>query len=173
MKKLLLIFALIFVLLLVAIGAWILKGKQTSTQTAATSTPPVTFPTATGGDGQVAPVGAIQARSFLDDADVAQDPDNPGYYYLGYRTFGAQGVQNPPYLILFIKDTGLFQISLLQEPIGDARKAAEMYLQQKIGLTDDQMCSLDYFVSVPDSVNSRFASMNLGFSFCPGAVKLP
>lgn len=121
--------------------------------------------------------GAIQKIDFLSDPTTIKDPINPGYYYLGYHV--NEGIpdptatENPPYIIMYISATNYFNIGLFQEPIGPIRAAAEQYLLTRLGISQAEMCQLDYMVSVPDRVNSQFAGKNLGFSFCPGAVLLP
>lgn len=111
----------------------------------------------------------VATRNFLDDPSVTEDSVNPGYYYLGNQPQGT----STPYLIEYIKETDYFNIELLEEPIGETRKSAEDDLRSRLGLSDSELCALDYVVSTPTSVNSTYASINLGFSFCSGAVTLP
>ncbi len=66
-----------------------------------------------------------------------------------------------------------FTIELEKEPIGQARLDAEQFLSAALGLSEQQMCSLNYYVGVTIYVNSQFTGKNLGFSFCPGATALP
>jgi hypothetical protein len=114
-------------------------------------------------------VVGVRVRDFLRDEDTYEDPVNPGYYYLRYPPQG----NNPPYHIVYIAQTSYFNVVLYEEPIGDSRRAAEEYLRGKLGLKQTEMCGLNYTVGTPNSVNSAYASMNLGFSFCTGAVRLP
>ena len=121
--------------------------------------------------------GTIQTINFIADPATAKDPINAGYYYLGYHMNEGfpdpTASDNPPYVISYIDSTQYFNIALLQEPIGSVREEAQQYLMQHLGISQDQMCRLNYMVSVPDRVNSQFSSKNLGFSFCPGATVLP
>jgi hypothetical protein len=121
--------------------------------------------------------GVIQTSNFISDPATAKDPVNTGYYYLGYHVNegapDATATSTPPYIIEYIAPTEYFNIALLQEPIGSVRGEAEQYLMAHLGISESQMCQLNYMVSVPDSVNDYYASQNLGFSFCPGAVTLP
>jgi len=120
--------------------------------------------------------GTIQASNFINDPVTVEDPNNQGYYYLGYHMSGATGTTatgTPPYLIEYINATQYFNIALLQEPIGPVREDMQQYLMVHLGITQNQMCKLNYMVSVPDRVNSNFSGKNLGFSFCPGATVLP
>jgi len=153
------------VILIVLVLVFVLLRKP------ATTTPqqnPVTFP----GSGTTTTSTTNGTASFLQGADVKEDQANHGYFYLGNQPSSDQTV-NPPYLIEYIAATHYFTISISQEPIGQYRREAERYLQQKLGATQDQMCSLNYTIGVPDWVNSQYSDMNLGFSFCPGAVQLP
>ncbi|MHB8860130.1 MAG: hypothetical protein ACYC48_00120 [Minisyncoccota bacterium] len=121
--------------------------------------------------------GAIQTLNFISNPTTVKDPINPGFYYLGYHQY--EGVPDPtvttdpPYVVAYESDTQFFNIALLQEPIGPVRGEMEQYLMTQLGITQAQMCQLNYMVSVPYRVNSQFSGMNLGFSFCPGAVVLP
>ncbi len=140
--------------------------------TAASVPQPNSLATGSGGTSST-----VQTNNFITDPTTVKDPINTGYYYLGYHV--SEGVPdptataNPPYIITYISTTHYFNIALLQEPIGSVRLQAEQYLMNRLGITQAQMCQLDYMVSVPDRVNSQFSGLNLGFSFCPGATVLP
>jgi len=120
---------------------------------------------------------SVKIKNFINDSTTTKDPINSGYYYLGYHIY--EGVSdstvtdNPPYIITYISATQYFNIALLQEPIGTTRLASEQFLISNLGISQDQMCLLKYMISVPNRVNSQYAGKNLGFSFCPGATKLP
>lgn len=188
MKKTILIVSLAFVLV-IGVGALIvwLFGR-TAPATTSPSTGSVTLPNAgpsaqqSGTSTDLITINgtagnSIRTKDFLADPAAGEYP-NTGYYYLGYHT-ATEGTSdptatsNPPYLIEYIATTQYFTIELLQEPIGSVRAAAEQYLMAHLGITQNQMCRLNYMVSVPDRVNSQLASRNLGFSFCPGATALP
>lgn len=119
----------------------------------------------------------IQVTNFLKDPATFKDPINPGIYYLGYHVYegvlDATATDNPPYIIEYISATQYFNIVLLQEPIGSVRAAAEQYLIAQLGITQAQMCQLNYTLGTPNRVNSQYAGTDLGFSFCPGATVLP
>ena len=141
----------------------------------------------------------MTTRNFLDMTTTIKDLANQGYYSLSGPTnpapiasstsatssetgassaASAQATSSASfggkqYLITYVGDSGYFIVSLLQEPIGAARKAAEADLMNQLGVSQDAMCNLNYMVAVPWSVNQVYSGMNLGFSFCPGAVVLP
>jgi len=121
--------------------------------------------------------GTMQVSDFINNSATVKDPINSDYYYLGYHMY--EGVpdstvtDNPPYIIEYISSTQYFNIALLQEPIGTAREEAQQYLMTRLGVAQNQMCQLNYMVSVPWRVNAQYTGRNLGFSFCPGATVLP
>lgn len=116
--------------------------------------------------------GTLRVKDFKQDPDTVKDPINAGYYYLGYH-FTDDSTKKVPYVIEYIDATQYFNIVLFQEPIGQSRRAAERYLMEHLGITQNQMCQLQYMVSVPHFVNVSYTSMSLGFSFCPGSVVIP
>ena len=136
--------------------------------------------TSQGGQGLSIPINggsSISTRDFLSDTQTISDPNNPGYYYLGYhQSTGPEdeaATVAPPYVISYIASTHYFNIGLYKEPIGQTRRDAEQYLLKALGVGQNDLCTLKYMLSVPEDVNSVYAGQNLGFSFCPGAVKLP
>lgn len=188
-KTLLITIGVIFI----ALGAlvfWLVGSKQQSqTSPSTTQTQPVGLPVAGDATQTQNPSqetlmsvatnngGAIQTTNFMADPATVKDPINPGYYYLGYHqnegVADPTATANPPYIIMYLSTSQYFNISLLQEPIGDTRAAVEQYLMQHLGITQSQMCELKYLVTVPDDVNSHYSGENLEFSFCPGATVLP
>lgn len=177
MKRVLLII-LAVVLLVAGIYAVVvfMTPQQSGTQTEPTNT---SFPTSGSANTTVpggtvsmtlpTPGGAVlHTKNFLASPETKADSVNTGYYYLGYSAS-----ESAPYLIQYIAATNYFNIELLREPLGATRKAAETYLMSALGVSAEELCSLDYTVGTPNSVNSTYAGTNLGFSFCPDAVKLP
>lgn len=146
-----------------------LPGAGTNTPQGSTSATTYTVPISSG--------LSVATKDFLHDPATVSDPNNPGYYYLGYhQSTGPEdttATDAPPYVIEYIAQTHYFNIGLYQEPIGQARHDAEQYLLNTLGISQDAACALKYMVSVPDKVNSYYSGENLGFSFCPGAVQLP
>ena len=124
----------------------------------------LTITTATG--------GTIQTRNFKNDPETFKNPLIKGYYSLGFHFVDGQG-ENIPYVIDFIEETDYFNIVLYQEPLGQSRKKAEQHLMEQLGISQNEMCELQYMVSVPDNVSGFYTSRSLGFSFCPGSVVIP
>lgn len=176
MKKILLAIAVVLCLLMVLGFAYVFISKKNNAPgTSGAVTLPgsdTTLPSTDGNSPRFSIKGAngkeLLVQNFLARADTKEDPDNNGYYILGY-----QPNQSAPYLISYIAGTTFFNIALLQEPIGSSRLKVEAYLTEILGLSRDELCSLNYSVSVPNSVSSNYSGMNLGFSSCPGSIKLP
>lgn len=128
-----------------------------STQTNGVTTTPVVLK---GNDGN-----DIRVKDFI--AGAREDPYNEGHFYL-------QPINgDTTYQIEYISATQFFNISLLVEPIGHTRLEAETYLKNILGISDSELCSIAYSVAVPNSVNTTYSGTNVGFSFCPNAIKLP
>jgi len=119
---------------------------------------------------QAAQTTTSASGDFLKASDTSADPNNSGQYFL------AGTAQTPtstkPYSILYVASDQSFTIALLEEPISDTRVAAEQALEKTLGISEAQMCSLNYNVLVPHEVNQFYSGKNLGFSFCPGATPL-
>lgn len=118
--------------------------------------------------------GTLKVKNFLDDSETIADPQNKDTYYLGnhFSLDGSPQEGEPEYVIAYISTTQYFNIGLFSEPIGASRKHAEEYLLQHLGVTKDQLCTLNYTVSVPYTVNQFLTSRDLRFSFCTGNVPL-
>ena len=168
--------------LIVGIGIAVFFFGTTSTADSTAQTDTTSLPVAqnTSPDGTSRPVSYVSSgdtlfvNNFLENADTYSDPVNPGYYSLGYPlNQTTTGTSSPPYLIMYIKTTQFFTIELLQEPIGETRTQVELFLEQRLGLTQNDLCELNYTISAPVSVSQEYAGRNLGFSFCPGATVLP
>ena len=112
--------------------------------------------------------GVVVTNNFLKDPGIVADPVNSGYYDLGYSA-----TNTPPFMITYISSTQYFNIELLQEPIGQVRELAQRYLEQLLGISENDLCRINYTVSAPSSISSIYGGASLGFSFCPGAAILP
>lgn len=169
MKKLFLAAGIVAIIALVIVGHKIFSRPHSAPMQTGT-----TFPVASTSQVESSlQSGGVSFRNFLNDEDTREDPVNPGYFYAGYQTYGNTATQNPPYLVEYIAATQYFNITITQEPISTNRVVAERYLEQKLNLSQGQMCKLDYAVYVPVGVNVSFAGTDLRFSFCPDAVALP
>ena len=75
--------------------------------------------------------------------------------------------------VLYYEPAGRLVVSLLREPLGEARLAAEAYVQNTLELSASEMCTMNARVLTNTYVSSFYANQELGFSFCPSAVLLP
>ena len=116
--------------------------------------------------------GRLQTKDFKNDPAMTRDRINAGRYYLGFNLTN-DPTEKAPYLIGYVETGDFFNVVLLQEPIGQSRKEAERYLMERLGISQNQMCTLRHTVSVPYFVNAFYTGMSLGFSFCPGSVVIP
>lgn len=175
MKKII----IISILIILVISAFLfVKGSISTQQPNGGENSGINLPT----NGNVTPSGSstilirtadnstIELHNFLTDSLTYKDDMNEGYYFLGNNF--QQTESDPEFVIQYIAETNSFIIALYQEPLAQARKNAEQYLIDNLGLSEEQMCSLRYSVSVPKDVNDFFAGHSLGFSFCPGSFPL-
>lgn len=120
--------------------------------------------------------GVLQVKNFIEDSATVSDPQNDGYYYLGnhypFEIVDEEHIEQPEYIIMYIAESQYFNIVLLREPLRTTRKNAEQYLLEHLGVSPEELCQIDYVVSVPHYVNQYYTGMNLGFSFCQGTVAL-
>lgn len=152
----------------------------------------VTIPHTTSGSPAVSPQAtssaltindqngaAVPVRDFIHISTTIPDTANTGRYMLagnlGYCSDPAkcQAATTTDFTVYYNSGPQSFTIALTQEPIGQARLDMEQFLLSTLGLTEQQLCSLNYYVGVTRYVNAQFTGKNLGFSFCPGAVTLP
>ncbi len=175
---------------IIALG-WFFLGK--SEKASPTTQEPVTLPSS--GRTTVTPASTTPERNeivialrdgsaivpdFVHNGVTLKDEVNSGWYLLagnlGYcypDTSKCQAGAPAPYEISYNAQHHSFLITLTKEPLGEARKEMELFLAKTLRLTPEKMCALNYSVGVTRYVNEEFATKELGFSFCPGAVVLP
>lgn len=112
----------------------------------------------------------VTAHDFTLDTDVVVDPNVPDQYDLAG---GIYADQSTSYQIFYQTTDDYFGITLYKEPLKATRAAAELELKARLGISEADMCKLNYVVAPGPGVNEAYAGENLGFSFCPGAIKLP
>jgi hypothetical protein len=173
MKKIPLIALAVFILLIAGIAAFILLGKERSMPV---DTEPTTFPT--GGlidPGTNEPLKTLVITDYdgaqmeVRDFRKTEDPFVPGQYVIA----GGRDAESAPYDIFYQEMDNYFGITLYKEPLGEQRRLAEEELQRTLGITNDQMCRLNYVVAPGPGIAETYEGVNLGFSFCPGATVLP
>jgi hypothetical protein len=191
-----LVAAIVVVAALIALGFWIFSpAAQPVTGTGGTF-PSGGFGTTTSGTGTSGSTGSTQAgtgamtiatpsggqvttKDFIHNGTTIPDVENDNQYLiagsLGYCEPGlaCTAASTPDFNIFYNADTQSFTIGIAQEPIGQSRHEAEEFMLSALGIEQDQLCALNYYVGVPYWVNEAYSGKNLGFSFCPGATPLP
>ena len=112
----------------------------------------------------------IVVNDFKNDTSTKTSSNIPQHYFLSGGT--DPSATNASHSTFYLESDQSFNVTLLQEPIGQVRSQAETELIQKLGISQADMCRLRYWVGVPNFINSIYSGKNLGFSFCPGAAQL-
>jgi hypothetical protein len=110
----------------------------------------------------------VEVSNFTQEASTKADPQNPGFYLVGQGS----GTRDASFDITYMAATDFFNVSLMQAPLRDARRRAEIYLMSTLGLDEKDMCALRYNVATPAFVDESYAGTDLRFSFCSDAVQL-
>lgn len=188
MKRPWILLVAVFALIVIGLGAYLALSRVNETVIGdPDQSPQALFPSTgedIGGERDTRFVRAydgsqVETLDFIDNGITAADPANPGNYFLaggsGYcdENGCASGAESDEFIITYLSEENAFSIALLKEPLRGARVSAERFLRGQLGITDAQMCSLNYYLSTDSYVNSQFSGLNLGFSFCPGATPLP
>ncbi len=182
------------VLVLAAAGAYVFFLPRAPAQPDTATTYPATdafgspsptavrTETATGKTSAPAPAGQRVSILNRDGATVSVKAFLPGANATSTRSVDATGPspviplywpeQKGLFSIVYNSNNIFFGITLLEEPIGEARLQAEAYLVRLLDIPQADACRLNYAVSVSASLNPIYAGKNLGFSFCPGALRL-
>lgn len=119
-------------------------------------------------------------NDFIHNGTTLADASNSGNYLLagnlGYCISDpqkCQAAEATDFSVYYNGKPQSFTITLTAEPIGTARLHMEQFMLTTLGVSQSQLCNLNYLVGVTRYVNSQYTGRNLGFSFCPGATKLP
>lgn len=163
---------------------------RTNGDTAVQQNAPVTFPSASDiGLGSENSSGFLTidiqndkklvVKDFLQNSSTLKDPANEDRYLLaGSLNYCASDVdcvatEENSYTIFFDTSTNVFSVGLLEEPLGETRRAAERFLAAELGIPLEQLCALKYYIGTTYLVNEKYAGDSVGFSMCEGAVSLP
>lgn len=122
----------------------------------------------------------VTVKDFIHNGETVADVVNPGSYVLagslGYCLADGScphGADTDDFSILYSESTQFLRIILLKEPLGSVRESAERFIIDRLGITEQEACSLKYVVGTPYWINAAYDNKNLGFSFCPDATVLP
>lgn len=117
-----------------------------------------------------APVTSGAVEDFTEGRPSIQ-LDAGTYYYVTQDKEGTEG--DSRYGIVHGADASV-SIGLFEEPLGEARLAAEEKLKSLFPQRpESDFCRMSLTVTVPFDVSEYYAGENLGLSFCPGSVALP
>ncbi|HEX2792637.1 MAG TPA: hypothetical protein VHO23_02890 [Candidatus Paceibacterota bacterium] len=189
MKRTLIITGILLAIVIIGLCAYLFSLPATDMPQ---DTGDVTFPGA-GSSGTVVPApgketltlatnddGSLVVNDFMHNGTTIPDATNEGRYLLaGASDFCdvdptcVPGAPTKEFSITYFTDEQSFVIALNQEPLGNSRLLAERFLMEALGIPQASMCRLNYLLTTDQYVNAQFAGANLGFSFCPGATKLP
>lgn len=89
-----------------------------------------------------------------------------------YVTGSLNETTAPLYQLVYFEIDRSYLISLESEPLGLARQEGENDLIARLGISRQAACDLLIRVGTSRDVNPDKAAMELGVSFCPGAVSL-
>ncbi|HUY05624.1 MAG TPA: hypothetical protein VMV62_02850 [Candidatus Paceibacterota bacterium] len=124
--------------------------------------------------------GVVTTNDFIHNGATIPDGANTDRYLLagnlGYCVSDPQQCQaasSTDFIVYYDSAQQSFTIALTEEPLGQARLDMERFMLATLGITPQQMCSLNYYVGTSSGVNALYSTKNLGFSFCPGATVLP
>ena len=116
---------------------------------------------------------SVVLNNFLNNQAVREDEQNPGMYFLGNTiTIQPETGKLPNYVVTYDKESGYFNVTLLEESFSQARVDAQRYLEDLLQADEDTLCRLSYMVTVPGYVDMAASGQDFRFSFCPDAVKL-
>lgn len=178
-------FGLVVLVLLALALFFFLPSKSAPLPTPTTTLPDADSisPSGSGGSGAL-PIqgkrGSVTVSDFIHNGITAPDPQNSGTYYLAGSPCSdtpypgcPEGARTNNFSIAYDEGPQFFTVSLINEPLGKARIDAERFLQNALGISQEQLCTLNYYVGTTYYVNQQYSSKNLGFSFCPNATVLP
>jgi hypothetical protein len=153
--------AILFLLVLLLIPVGVPEPEQSTDDL---------FPTADPVDGLQTLPRARSIDALLSAPDTVRLGQDD---YLFLQTTKDSRYEPQPYQITYHAPDRTFTITVMQEPLGHTRRQAEAIFLAMLGLSKIEACVLRVNVTVPWSVNQRYAGQNLGMSFCPGATALP
>lgn len=179
MKKLILLVVCV-IILIAAFSIYVLQKKSAPNPDEGGQQPGVSFPIGQpNSGGYTTATSSAQIGLATQNGQTIMVPDptiGRPFSTLGnnryYDLTGIQAWKSGAFDIEYGTDSSI-AVTLLSEPVGSARDAAEASLKQLFPLSETQLCTLFVRVTVPIDVSDQYPGENLGLSFCPGAVVLP
>jgi|GEM_PF-5863622 len=122
---------------------------------------------------------AINVDNFMNFGMTFEDPVNPNNYILSdnleYCVVDGSCINNQVssnFSIRFDATDGVFYVQLLEQPIEEARRTAESFLTKVLQISRPELCELNYYMSVLESVDKQFSGKHLQFTACAGSQRL-
>lgn len=197
MQKGYLLGIILLVVLLIGAGIWFGYGRgstggNTQTQQTTTTYPTVdnsSIATNTGTPSSAKPAATmtittmsghtVSVKDFIHNGETVPDTVNPGNYYLagsiGYCLGDGtcpSGYKTDDFVVTYNESAASFNIILTAEPLAKSRDEVGLFMLDRLGVTQAQLCGLRYWLGTTAGVNGVYAGKNLGFAFCPGATAL-
>lgn len=192
-RTLLLVVGSLALLMIVAVGVFLLWPKEKAqkapekstgvTQTESSFPEAHTLPnkdsvvtnTQTGGVGRIELPTTIDGRMVAVRDFTVTASSTAGTTTSTYSIVGSSGggATSTAYTITYSKTDTLFTIFLLREPLGASRAEASEAFLEKLGITIDDACLLPVAVYTAPEMIGPYAGKNLGLAFCTGALTLP
>jgi hypothetical protein len=165
-KNLIILLTVISLLMIAILITSTIQSSKTNVTPVVTYTDfSITFRTS---DGE-----SFETNNFLTAPSVLPDDQNPGMYFLGAKIELQPDTNKLPlFVATYDKESGSFNVTLLQKPFAESRIQAEAYLKNLLQIDESEMCQLVYLVTVPGYVNQLASGQDYRFSFCPFAVQL-
>lgn len=123
--------------------------------------------------------GQMSVNDFINNGITIPDLANPGSFVLAgnpghCRPDGScpAAYNTTEFSISYNSANDYFSIIILKSPLGITRSNAETFLAEQLGLSQSQMCELNYSLVAPMFVSEAYAGKQLKFSYCEGAKEL-
>jgi hypothetical protein len=122
-----------------------------------------------------------RVNDFLNNGETVADPNNPGQAQYIMATSDDQcspptpcyGARTHGFSILYFGKDDSFVVGLSTPELSQDRLAAQQFLQDRLGVSPEDMCKLKISVLTSSGVNPNLAGQELGLGYCPGGVNLP
>lgn len=177
MKKIYIVSILLVVLCIVAIFLF-LRDDRTDISPAPVDTlgptnplPPQTPSYINESDNKRVLVG-IEGEEYAVDDFLRNNQNTPlgeGLFEIQTNTVSGEPVY---FQMIFNEADSSFAIALLERPLALARQLASQEIKELLMLSEEELCQLNIFVSVPFSIDSNVSGTDLGLSYCADAIPL-
>ena len=154
---------------LLMIGTWVLRGDDATTVPGEKA-----FPDVGSSQSVDRPTGFTEVSLQSGERIVVSDltTNSQTFDDETYHLTGIFEASNGIFSLSYYEPDDFFAVTLLSEPLDDARGQAEQAFLSRLGISETEACNLNVYVGVPITVNQYLAGENLGFSFCSDSLEL-